>query len=97
MDSRAAIIASCWFAIAIVSAMFIFVGGVNLGTGIAVALLILIAAGVTFGVGFGLEEMRQHGPLSRTQAQISGELTEMKAAIGELTKKVEVIQRELEQ
>jgi len=55
MDSRAAIIASCWFAIAIVSAMFIFVGGVNLGTGIAVALLILIAAGVTFGVGFGLK------------------------------------------
>jgi hypothetical protein len=96
MDSRAAMIASAWFAIAIISAMFIYVGKVNLGTDIAVALLVLVAFVITFGVSFGLEGMRRYGPPSRSQVEMSNELTEMKTAISELMKKVEAIQKELE-
>jgi hypothetical protein len=97
MDSRAAMIASSWFGIAMISAMFIYVGGVNLGTYIAVALLVIVAFFVTFGVGFGLEGMRRYGPPSTPQLEISNELSEMKAAISELAKKVEAIQKELEE
>ncbi len=57
MDTRA-IIASCWFAVAIISAMYVYVGGVNLETDIIVALLVGVAFVVTFGVGFGMEYMR---------------------------------------
>ncbi len=96
MDSRAVTIASAWFAIAVISAMFIYVGKVNLGTDIAVALLVLIAFVITFGLSFGLEGMRRYGPPSRSQMEISSELGEVKTAISELTKKVEAIQKELE-
>jgi hypothetical protein len=97
MDSRAAIIGTCWIAIAIISAMYIYVGKVNFGTDIIVALLVLIATGVTFGVGFGLEGMQRYGPPSRAEATISFDLTELKTAITELTKKVDALQKELQE
>lgn len=101
MDSRAAIIASCWFAIAIISAMFLYVGGVNLATEIIVGLLVLVAFIITFAVGFGIEamrvEMREKRPPSKAQEQISAELTEIKRTITELAKKVDEIQRELQE
>ena len=97
MDSRAAMISSCWIAIAIISAMFIYVGGVNLGTYIAVGLLVVLAFFVTFGVGFGLEGMRRYGPPSKTQIELSSNLSEMKATLSELANKVEAIQKELEE
>ncbi len=101
MDSRAAIISSCWFAIAIISAMYLYAGGVNLATEIIVGLLVLVAFIITFAVGFGIEafraEMREKSPSSKTQVQISAELTEIKTTIGELAKKVDAIQKELEE
>jgi len=97
MDSRAAMISSCWIAIAIISAMFIYVGGVNLGTYVAVGLLVVLAFFVTFGVGFGLEGMRRYGPPSKTQIELSSNLSEMKATLSELANKVEAIQKELEE
>ena len=97
MDSKAAIIGTCWIAIAIISAMYIYVGKVTLGTDIIVALLVLVAVGVTFGVGFGLEGMQRYGPPSRAEAKMSFDLTELKTAITELTKKVDALQKELQE
>jgi hypothetical protein len=97
MDSRAGMIASCWIAIAVISAMFLYVGGVNLGTDIAVGLLVILAFIVTFALSFGLEGMRRYGPPSTTQVELSRNLNEMKTAISDLTKKVDAIQKELEE
>ncbi len=97
MDSRAGMIASCWIAIAFIALTFIYVGGVNWGTDIAVALLVIVAFIVTFGLSFGLEGMRRYGPPSTTQVELSKNLNEMKTAISELTKKVNAIQKELEE
>ena len=77
--------------------MFIYVGGVNLSTYIAVGLLVVLAFFVTFGVGFGLEGMRRYGPPSKTQIELSSNLSEMKATLSELANKVEAIQKELEE
>ena len=66
MDSRAVIIASSWLAIAIISAMYLYVGGVNLGTNIVIGLLVAVAFLITFGVSFGLEGMRQQEPHSKS-------------------------------
>jgi hypothetical protein len=97
VDSRAAIIASCWFAVAIISAMYLYVGGVTLTTNIVVGLLVVTAFIVTFGLTLGLEGMRQESPLTKAKVQMSTELSEMKATINDLAKKVEAIQKELEE
>jgi hypothetical protein len=97
MDSRAAMIGSCWIAVAAISAMFIYVGGVNWGTDIAVGLLVIVAFIITFGLSFGLEGMRRYGPPSTTQVELSKNLNEMKTALSELTKKVDAIQKELDE
>jgi hypothetical protein len=97
MDSRAFIVASCWIAIALISCVFIEVGGINWGTDIAVALFVLLAFIVTFGVSFGLEGMRRYGPPSTTQLELSKNLNEMKTAISDLTKKVDAIQKEIDE
>jgi hypothetical protein len=97
MDSRAAIIGTCWIAIAAISAMYLYKGGVNFWTYTAVGLLVILATAVTFGVGFGLEGMRRYGPPSRSEFEISTDLKDMKAAVEELTKKVDTIQKELQE
>ena len=95
MDSRAVIIASCWFAVAIISAMYLYVGGVTLVTNIVVGLLVFVAFILTFAVAFGLEGMRQDSPAIKSKIQMSTELTEIKATVSELAKKVDAIQKEL--
>lgn len=55
MESRAAIAASCWFAVAIISVayMWIFadkIGDVLFGVFLPIGLLVLVALIVTFGV-----------------------------------------------
>ena len=97
MDSRAAIVASCWIAVAIISAMYIYVGGVTLETDIIVVLLVGVAFIVSFGLTFGLEGMRQESPLTKAKIQTSAELSEIKTTVNELAKKVDAIQRELQE
>jgi len=65
MESRAAVVVSCWFAVAIISVayMWIFadkVGDVLFGVFLPVGLLVLVAIIVTFGMasGFGTREKR---------------------------------------
>lgn len=96
LDSRAAIVASCWIAIAIISAMYLYVEGATLWTNIIVLLLVGVAFIVSFGLTFGLEGMRQESPQAKAKIQMSNELTEIKATVNELAKKVDAIQKELE-
>jgi hypothetical protein len=101
MDSRAAIVSSCWIAVAVISAMYVYVGGVTLETDIIVGILVFIAFIITFAVGFGFEafraELREKSPPSKTQMQISSELAEIKTTITELSSKVDSIQKELQE
>ncbi len=97
MDSRAAIIASAWIAIAIISSMYIYVGGVTFWTNVVVGLLVFVAFILTFAVAFGLEGMRQESPATKAKVQMSTELTEIKTSVSELAKKVDAIKKELEE
>ena len=97
MDSRAAIIASCWFAVAVISAMYLYVGDITLTTNIVVGLLVFVAFMTTFAVTFGLEGMRKESPMTKAKVQISTELTEIETIVSELAKKVDAIQKELEE
>jgi hypothetical protein len=93
MDNKTG--ASCWIAVAIISAIYIYVGGITIETDIIVALLVITAFALTFIVTFGLEGMRQYSPAAKAKVQTSLELTEIKATINELAKKVDAIQKEL--
>ncbi len=58
MDSRAGIVASCWFAVAIIAAVYMWVfagkvGDVLFGVFLPVGALVLVAFIVTFGITFG--------------------------------------------
>jgi hypothetical protein len=97
VDSRAAVVASTWFATAIISAMYIYIGGITLTTNIVVGLLVFVAFIITFGVTFGLEGMRQESPQAKAKLQMNTELAEIKTAVNELAKKVDSIQKELEE
>jgi len=90
MESRAAIVATCWIAIAIISAVFIWVGGVNIWNNISVGLLVFTAFIVTFGVGFGLKEKKPEIELLR-------EMSNIKMKLDELTKIVEEIKKAIEE
>ncbi len=55
MDSRAAAVVSCWLAVAIISAVYIWVfadrvGDILFGVFLPVGLLVLVAIVVTFGL-----------------------------------------------
>ncbi len=57
MDSRAVIVASCWFAVATITAVYMWVfadkvGDVLFGVFLPVGALILVAFIVTFGIMF---------------------------------------------
>jgi cell division protein FtsB len=97
VDSRAVVVASAWFAVAVISAMYLYVGGITLTTNIVVGLLVVVAFLITFAVTFGLEGMRQESPQAKAKLQMNTELAEIKATVNELTKKVDKIQKELEE
>ncbi len=97
MDSRAAIASSCWIAIAIISAMYLYVAGATLWTTIFVVILVGVGFIVSFGITFGLEELRQKSPLANAKVQMSAEISEIKTTVSELAKKVDAIQKELEE
>ncbi len=101
MDVRAVIIGITWFVVMAISSTYIGVGGINLGTNIAVGLLVTVGFIVTFGIAFGLAsyqaQLDKESPSTKALAQMSTELTEMKALVSDLAKKVDAIQKELEE
>jgi hypothetical protein len=95
MDSRGIIVASVWFAGAIFNAMYLQVGGISLMTSVVALILFGMAFIITFAVTFGLEGMRQESPQAKAKLQMNTELSEIKTAVTDLTKKVDAIQKEL--
>jgi len=101
MDVRGWILGSTWLAIAVIASMYLYVGKISWETDIAVGILVAIGLVLTMIIGFGLEYfqtmMEKESPSTKALAQMSTELTEMKSMVGELAKKVDVIQKELQE
>ena len=101
MDVRGWILGSTWLAIAVIASMYLYVGKISWETDIAVGILVAIGLVLTMIIGFGLEYfqtiMEKERPSTKALAQMSTELTEMKSMVSELAKKVDAIQKELQE
>jgi uncharacterized protein YlxW (UPF0749 family) len=101
MEARATIVGCTWLAVMVIASSYIVIGGINWGTDVAVAILVAIAFIVTFAVGFGLEyfqtQMDKEKPSTKTLAQMTTDLTEIKSAVNDLAKKIDSIQKELQE
>ncbi len=93
MESKVSIIASCWIAIAVISLVMIWVGGVNIWTNLAVGGLVLTAFIVTFGVAWMEEEYEKKKP----QFAAPSEFANLEKKIDDLTKIVSEIQKAIEE
>jgi hypothetical protein len=98
INNRAAVIVSCWLAVAIISSVYIWValGGGYLGDilfGLFVPVGLLV--GVAFIVTFGLS-MAETQPEKETKLQTTT-LQEINAKIDALTKEVETIKKAIEE
>jgi membrane protein YdbS with pleckstrin-like domain len=72
LEGRAIIIAACWISVALISMAYIWVGGIDLYTDVAVGVLILVTLIVTFGVRFReLDQIlrSRHEEVCRPQAR----------------------------
>ena len=100
VDARALIIGVIWLAIMVIGATYIWIGNITLYTDIIIALLFAVGLIVTIILAFGLEyfqaQMDKERPATKALAQMSTELTEMKTMVTELTKKVDAIQKDLQ-
>lgn len=101
MDVRAWIIGFTWFAVMVIASTYLSIGKISLDTDIAVGILVTVGFIITFAIAFGLEyyqtQMDKEKPSTKSLAQMSTELTEMKSMLSELTKKLDVIQKDLEE
>ena len=98
MSKKATIIASCWFAVAMISSVYIWVtlGGGYLGdimfrVFLPIGALVLVAFVVTFGLHGGFE---QENKLNNT---LSSELQDIKSKLDEVAREVEAINKTIEE
>ncbi len=99
MESRAFIIGACWIAVALISIAYIWVGGVNTSTDIAVGLLVLLAFMITFGVGFGerFGTERDRELQAQPVLKVLDEIADMSSRMDEISRKVDEIKKALEE
>jgi hypothetical protein len=101
VDVRAWIIGFTWFAVMVIASTYLSIGKISLDTTIAVGLLVTVGFIVTFAVAFGLEyyqtQMDKEKPSTKALAQMSTDLTDIKSVVNELAKKVDAIQKELQE
>ena len=95
MDYRAAIAVSCWFAVAIISSVYMVVfadklGDVFFGVFFPIGLLVLVAIVVTFYVATSSEPVRKH------EARSSGDTQDIMSKLDAITKEIEQIKKDLE-
>ena len=95
MDYRAAIAVSCWFAVAIISSVYMVVfadklGDVFFGVFFPIGLLVLVAIVVTFYVANSSE------PVRKQEARSSGETQDIMRKLDAITKEIEQIKKDLE-
>ncbi len=96
VDSRAASIVSCWLAVAIISSVYMWVfgdelGDVLFGVFVPVGLLVLVAIGVTFGVASGFETEKKRDAIS------SSDLRDIRSKLDAITGEIEQIKKEMEE
>jgi hypothetical protein len=100
MDPRGITVGFAWLAIAAISVTFLTMGGITWYTTAAVVLLVGVGFIVTFGITFGLAshqaQLDKDSPQTIALTQMSSELTALKTTVNDLTKKVEAIQKELD-
>ena len=95
MEYRAAIIVSCWFAVAIISVVYMWVfadkfGDVLFGVFLPVGVLVLVAFIVTFGIASSSE------PKKKDEAKSSNDLQNLTSKLDVITKEIEQIKKEIE-
>jgi hypothetical protein len=97
MSSKATIIASCWFAVAIISSVYIWValgggylGDILFGLLLPVGALVLVAFVVTFGVQGGFESE------NKFDSSLSIEFQEIKSKLDKVAKEVDSIKKAIE-
>jgi hypothetical protein len=100
MDPRGTTVGFAWVAIAAISVMFLYAGGFTWATSIIVFLLVGVGFIVTFGINFGLaahqSQLDKENPQTIALTQMSTELKDLKTTVSDLTKKVDAIQKELD-
>ena len=102
MEVRGWIIGSMWLAIMVTAATYIWIGKISWETDIAVGSLFAVGLIMTIVLAFGLEYLQtmmmdKERPSTKELTQISKELAEMMSMVGELAKKVDAIQKELQE
>ena len=95
MDYGAAIVASCWFAIAIISSVYMLVfgnelGDIFFGVFFPIGLLVLVAIIVTFQLASSSEPEKQR------EAKSSSDIQDIRLKLDAITKEIEQIKKELE-
>jgi uncharacterized protein YlxW (UPF0749 family) len=100
MDPRGITTGFAWLAVAVISVTFLTVGGITWFTTLATVLLVGVGFVVTFGITFGLAshqaQLEKDSPQTIALTQLSTELKDLKTTVNDLTKKVEAIQKELD-
>ncbi len=101
MNNRAAVIVTCWLAIALIICVYIwvalgggFIGDVMFGLFVPIGLLILVALAVTFGLPMTENPSEKDPSLEATLAK---GMQEMNSKIDSLSKEVETIKKAIEE
>jgi hypothetical protein len=100
MDPRGITVGFAWLAVAAISVTFLTMGGITWYTTAAAILLVGVGFVVTFGITFGLAshqaQLDKDSPQTIALTQLSAELKDLKTTVTDLTKKVDAIQKELD-
>ncbi len=100
MDPRGITVGFAWLAVAAISVTFLTMGGITWYTTLAAILLVGVGFVVTFGITFGLAshqaQLDKESPQTIALTQLSTELKDLKTTVTDLTKKVDAIQKELD-
>ena len=101
INSRSAVVISCWFAVALISSVYIwvalgggFLGDIMFGLFVPVGLLVMVALVVTFGLPASETSSETETKLETT---FSSGLREINSKIDSLIKEVEAIKKTLEE
>ncbi len=101
INNRAAVIISCWLAVALISSVYIWtvlteriLGDYLFGLIIPIGLLILVALGVTFGLPLREDPSEKETMFETT---FSNGMKEINSKIDTLTKEVDTIKKAIEE
>ncbi len=100
INNRAAVIVSCWLAVALISCVYIwvalgggFLGDIMFGLFVPVGLLVLVALAVTFGLPLKDNISRKEGP----EKSLATAMQEINLKIDSLKKEVDTIKKAIEE